>query len=530
MKAKDLRNSILQLAVQGKLVPQDPSDEPASVLLERIRAERAKLIKEKKIKAPKGGESIIYRASDGSHYEKRGKGEPVCVDDEIPFEIPESWAWARLESLAAVLNGDRGKNYPAKSKLTTKGIPFVSAVNISDGIVVEDQMLYMTEAQFKALRAGKLQCNDIVFCIRGSLGKLGIFPFERGAIASSLAIVRPYFSLEIFRQYLFCMLDAPITSTSIRNNDNGTAQPNLAAKSFERFLYPIPPIQEQERIIDRVAELMPIIEAYGALEDARERLDVELPGRLRKSILQLAVQGKLVEQESSDEPASVLLERIRAERAKLVKEKKIKAPKGGESVIYRASDGGYYEKRGKGKPQPIEVPFDVPDSWEWVRLKSLGEIVGGGTPKTHDSSLWSTEEDGIPWITPADMKNVQHRRVSHGDRYLSDKGLSGSSAQLMPAGTVVMSSRAPIGYLAIADCQIATNQGFKSIVPTIVKTNEWILLALDALMDDIKRRASGTTFKEISGSEFGETLVPLPPFPEQERIIALFERAMTANS
>ena len=207
-----------------------------------------------------------------------------------------------------------------------------------------------------------------------------------------------------------------------------------------------------------------------------------------------------------------------------------KAPKGGESVIYRASDGGYYEKRGKGEPQPIEVPFDVPDSWEWVRLKSLGEIIGGGTPKTHDSSLWSTEEDGIPWITPADMKNVRHRRVSHGDRYLSDKGLSGSSAQLMPAGTVVMSSRAPIGYLAIADCQIATNQGFKSIAPTIVKTNEWILLALDALMDDIKRRASGTTFKEISGSEFGETLVPLPPLPEQERIIALFERAMAANS
>ena len=531
MKAKDLRNSILQLAVQGKLVPQDPNDEPASVLLERIRAERAKLVKEKKIRASKGGESVIYRASDGSHYEKRGKGEPICIDDEIPFEIPESWEWCRFSSIASFLNGDRSKNYPNRNEYVSEGVAWINTGHITpDGYLDTATMNYITEAKYNSLSGGLVQTGDLVFCLRGAtFGKIArIEPFEQGAIASSLMIIR-LADLRL-REYIFAYLRSPLAYDELHKYDNGSAQPNLAAKDVEKYLVPIPPAEEQVRIVARIDELAPLVDNYGVLEDARERLDAELPNRLRKSILQMAVQGKLVKQDPVDEPVSVLLERIRAERSALIKQKKLKAPKGGESVIYRASDGGYYEKRGKGEPQPIEVPFDVPDSWEWVRLKSLGEIIGGGTPKTHDSSLWSTEEDGIPWITPADMKNVRHRRVSHGDRYLSDKGLSGSSAQLMPAGTVVMSSRAPIGYLAIADCQIATNQGFKSIAPTIVKTNEWILLALDALMDDIKRRASGTTFKEISGSEFGETLVPLPPLPEQERIIALFERAMAANS
>jgi len=319
-----------------------------------------------------------------------------------------------------------------------------------------------------------------------------------------------------------------INSISLAPYVTGTAQPKMNQQKMGTILIPIPPEKEQLRILEQYAVLAPLVAQYSTLEDARSRLDTELPDRLRKSVMQLAVQGKLVPQDPADEPASALLERIRSERAAFMKVKKLKAPKGGESIIYRASDGGYYEKRGKGVPEPIDVPFDIPDTWEWARLKTLGEIVGGGTPKTHDASLWASPVGGIPWITPADMKNAHGRRVSHGERYLSEKGLSGSSAQLMPAGTVVMSSRAPIGYLAITDRPIATNQGFKSVVPTLVDTNAWIMLALDALMDDIKRRASGTTFKEISGFEFGETLIPIPPLPEQRRIIERSERSVAA--
>ena len=173
MKAKDLKNSILQMAVQGKLVPQDPNDEPASVLLDRIREEKHKLIAEGKAKFPKGGESIIYTGSDGSPYEKRidAKGRVLsdeCIADEVPFEIPGSWEWVRLETFSLILNGDRGKNYPAKSKLADQGIPFVSALNIEDRVVSKNNMLYLNDLQYQALRAGKLQKGDLVFCIRGS--------------------------------------------------------------------------------------------------------------------------------------------------------------------------------------------------------------------------------------------------------------------------------------------------------------------------------------------------------------------------
>ncbi|KFJ00112.1 type I restriction-modification system subunit S [Bifidobacterium porcinum] len=167
-----------------------------------------------------------------------------------------------------------------------------------------------------------------------------------------------------------------------------------------------------------------------------------------------------------------------------------------------------------------EIPFEIPDSWMWTRLSELGEIVGGGTPKTGEPTFWDNSTNGIPWLTPADMSNVEDIYVQSGERYLSQTGLEKSSARLMPAGSVLMSSRAPIGYVAIASNPIATNQGFKSVVPYLLGINIWLYWCIQGRMDDIKRRASGTTFQEISGREFGMTLIPVPPLAEQERIAA----------
>ena len=245
-----LKKSILQYAVQGKLVPQDPADEPASVLLERIRAEKEQLIKSGKIKRDKH-ESVIFRR-DNSYYE-RADGIERCIDDEIPFEIPDSWEWVRLNSISKILNGDRGKNYPSKSTLSSTGIPFISALNLDGNTVVQDEnLLCMTEEQYNRLGNGKLIKNDIVVCIRGSLGKHGRYPFEKGAIASSLTILRPYYLAESIGDYIMLWLDSPAFFEQIRKYDNGTAQPNLAAKSFEQFLIPLPPHSEQHRIIAKV--------------------------------------------------------------------------------------------------------------------------------------------------------------------------------------------------------------------------------------------------------------------------------------
>ena len=171
-----------------------------------------------------------------------------------------------------------------------------------------------------------------------------------------------------------------------------------------------------------------------------------------------------------------------------------------------------------------EIPFEIPDSWEWVRLSYLGEIVGGGTPKTGETCYWKNGD--IPWLTPADMKYVKGKYVSSGERFITEKGLNESSAQLMPMGTVLYSSRAPIGYIAIAENNICTNQGFKSLVPFLKEINLYAYYCLIAFTPDIQSRASGTTFKEISGAEFGRTIIPLPPLSEQHRIVAKIEELL----
>ena len=255
---KSAKSKILDLAIRGKLVPQDPNDEPASVLIERIRAEKEELIKQGKLKRDKK-ESIIFKGDDNSYYEKVGE-KIKNIDDEIPFSLPEGWKWVYLSNIASVLNGDRGQNYPAKSRLLKDGIPFVSASNIKDGIVVSDGLLCLSESQYNTLGAGKLISGDIVYCIRGSLGKCGIFTMEKGAIASSLVIVRSIVDEQCASDYIFAYLNSSLASEEIKKYDNGSAQPNLAAKDFMNFLVPLPPLKEQNSICNKMKTMFTLIE------------------------------------------------------------------------------------------------------------------------------------------------------------------------------------------------------------------------------------------------------------------------------
>lgn len=227
---------------------------------------------------------------------------------------------------------------------------------------------------------------------------------------------------------------------------------------------------------------------------------------LKNSILQLAIQGKLVEQREEEGTAQELLEQIEAEKKQLIKEGKIKKQKALPAI------------------KEEEISFDIPESWEWVRLSDLGEIVGGGTPKTGNSEYW--DNGNVPWLTPADMRSISEKYVRYGNRFITEEGLKRSSAKLMPKGSIIYSSRAPIGYIKIAENALATNQGFKSIVPYINHVNEYIYYCLISKTNEIVSRASGTTFKEISGKKFGLTTIPLPPLEEQKRIVAKIEELM----
>jgi type I restriction enzyme S subunit len=228
--------------------------------------------------------------------------------------------------------------------------------------------------------------------------------------------------------------------------------------------------------------------------------------KLRELILQLAVQGKLVPQDGHDESASALLDRIKKHQKKLIKEKKAKKAKELPEI---SAD---------------EFPHSIPKSWKWVRLAEIGQIVGGGTPKSGEASYWS--DNGISWLTPADLYGYTERYIEKGRRDISEEGLANSSAQLMPAGTVLFSSRAPIGYVAIAGKPLATNQGFKSCVPYIDGLSEYLYFFLKHAAKGIDAAASGTTFKEVSGAKVSLIPVSLPPLPEQHRIVAKVDDLM----
>ena len=242
---------------------------------------------------------------------------------------------------------------------------------------------------------------------------------------------------------------------------------------------------------------------YDRVADAPDAI-----ARLRRFVLDLAVRGKLVEQDPDDEPASELLKRIAVEKARLVKAGEIRKPR------HLANDGD------------LAPVFEIPGSWCWCRLDSIGAIIGGGTPSAADPGNFTKPGEGIPWLTPADLGSHNELCIMRGSRDLSEKGLQSSSATLMPVGTVLFTSRAPIGYVAIAANLIATNQGFKSIVPYVTDCSRFLALGMQAFAPDIDASASGTTFKEVSGKIIAGITFPLPPLAEQHRIVAKVDELM----
>ena len=363
MNGKQLKNTILQWAIQGKLVPQDPNDEPASVLLERIREEKARLVKEKKIKKDKN-ESIIFRGDDNFHYEKFADGTVKCIDDEIPFEIPQSWCWERWGNIAFSIQ--YGFNAPA---IENGDIKMVRISDIHDNKVNWKDVPYCKISQSE-IATYLLQENDILFArTGGTVGK----SFLMGAVSESAIyagyLIRTRYSKELCPQYLKSFMDSSLYWEQLRSGTIATAQPNCNGKTLGRMLLPIPPQSEQIRIIGKLQTIESSLDKYNLAQNALDRLNAEVFDKLKKSVLQEAIQGKLVSQDPNDEPASVLLERIKAEKAKLFKEGKLKKKDLVDSVIFKGENNKYYEKVGSEiNCIDDEIPFEIPSNWQWVRL------------------------------------------------------------------------------------------------------------------------------------------------------------------
>ena len=526
MTAQQLKNSILQMAVQGKLVPQDPNDEPASVLLERIRAEKKQLIKQKKIKKEKNP-SYIFRGADNTPYEKIGNNEPVNIADEVPFEIPDSWEWIRLKDLVEK-EIKRGKS----PKYADRGTVFVFAqkCNVKQGGIDISLAKYLDMKTFdkypseEYMRDGDIIINSTG---NGTLGRIGMF-HDTDRINDNIIVPDSHVTLIratglMQRDYLFHVLKyyQPFLEDQ---GEGSTNQTELRPATVAELFIPVPPLDEQIRITEKLIELLPLVEVYGIKAKSLDAYNKDFPVQLKKSILQMAVRGKLVPQDPADEPASVLLERIRVEKHRLIAEGKIKRDKH-ESVIFRR-DNSHYEKRGSDEVCiDSELPFDIPDNWSWSRLYSFGIFSSGKTPSMQNPDNWNGK---IPWVSSKDMKKPV---IMDSEMHITE--LAAESMQLYPGGTLLLVARSGILRRLLPLCVLGVsstiNQDIKAFSLYDISLSQWLYYAIKAFEPYILKELvkSVTTVESLKFDEFMSMLIPVPPEEEQIRIICTLKEALS---
>ena len=462
MTAQELKNSILQLAVQGKLVPQCKEDEPASELLKRIEQEKSTLIKA----------GII----------KKYKELSTLSADDCPFDIPESWIWMKLGDMCQLLDGvkRRGEKHPYLEAKYLRGK--VDATILNEGKFVEKgTRLILVDGE----NSGEV-FNSTQDGYMGSTFKVLFFP----QVLSEEYVL--YFLL--FKR------------TAFRNNKTGAAIPHLNKELFFNMPFPIPPLAEQERIVAKIEELMPLVEEYGKAEEQLTKLNAEFPDKLRKSILQQAVQGKLSERDPADEPASELIKRIKTEKEALMKSGKIK----------------------KEKPLPEitedEKPFDIPETWEWVRLSDVAEVARGKSKHRPRNDKMLYENGEIPLIQTGDVARAKNI-ITNCNTYYNEKGLAQS--RLWKSGTLcltIAANIADVAVLGIDACFPDSIVGINGYAP--ITSNKYFMYMLEAFQEILDRKATKSAQKNLSVDTILSVAYPLPPLAEQKRIVKRVEELL----
>ena len=514
MNGKQLKNSILQWAIQGKLVPQDPNDEPASVLLERIRAEKARLVKEKKIKKDKN-ESIIYRSEDNSYYEKfLATGEVKCIDEEIPFEIPQGWEWERWGNIA--LSIQYGYNAPALERGDIK------MVRISD---IHDNVVQWENVPFCNIEACDIDTyllkeNDILFArTGGTVGKSFLVQSVPEPAIYAGYLIRTRYSQELCPQYLKVFMESQLYWEQLKSGTIATAQPNCNGKTLGRMLLPIPPKAEQSRLVQKLTSLTPMFQRYAKAQQDLDNLNESIDDKLKKSILQEAIQGKLVPQIAEEGTAGELLEQIKQEKLHLVKKGKLKKSALVDSVIYKSDDNKYYEQVDKKCLDITEqIPFEIPENWVWVRMGRIGDWGAGSTPQRGNANYYNGK---ILWLKTGELNNGI---VYDTEEKVTQKAFLDCSLRMNKIGDVLIAMYgATIGKLAIVGKELTTNQACCGCTPFLIY-NWYLFYFLMANRDSFIKKGEGGAQPNISRVKLVEHLIPLPPLKEQYRIVAQIEK------
>ena len=496
MDTNKLRQKILDMAIRGKLVPQDPNDEPASVLLERIRNEKQRMVQDGKLKKRDiKNDTIIFRGDDNLHYEKFQDGSVKCIEDEIPFEVPEGWAWCRLKHVCTMA---AGKAKPTDQIMTE---PFEGCYPCFGGNGIRG---YVDEYN-----------QDGIFSIVGRQGALcGNINIAKGKFyATEHAVVTTLFSGIDFNWSNYVLEALQLNSYA-----TGAAQPGLSVANVLNVFVPVPPTQEQVHIGIRIAEFIKIIEN---IEDEKENLQT-LISSAKSKILDLAIRGKLVPQNPNDEPASVLLERIRAEKEELIKAGKIKRDKK-ESIIFRGEDNSYYETIDKNTTCiDDEIPFIIPNGWAWCRLQSISSILTDGTHKTPEYSdseyLFLSSKNvtsgKIDWENVMHIPEYLHKELyerlapAKDDILLAKNGTTGIAA-------IVDRNEVFDIYVSLALIRIVNNLVFPS----------YVLYAIGSpyVQEYFNNSLKGIGVPNLHLEHIRKTLISIPPYSEQKQIAELLK-------
>ncbi|MDD6686380.1 restriction endonuclease subunit S [Sodaliphilus pleomorphus] len=499
MNGKQLKNSILQWAIQGKLVPQDPNDEPASVLLEKIRQEKEHLIKEKKIKRDKNA-SIIYRGEDNSYYEKiLATGEVKCIDKEIPFDIPKGWEWCRLKHICSM---QAGKNISANKIFSDKSDSHPYRCVGGNGLRGYTEN-FNSHGHYSIIGRQGALCG----CVNIEKGKF--YATEHAVVVDTYEILSPLF------MYYF------LTALNLNKYATATAQPGLAVSNVLEVMCPLPPLNEGMRITEKLSLLIPLIENYNVIQEKQDILNDSIKEQLKKSVLQEAIQGKLVPQLAEEGTAQELLEQIKAEKEKLVKEGKLKKSALNDSVIFKGDDNKYYENDGKNVVCiDDEIPFEIPKGWEWCRLSALTTRFSTGPFGTmlHKEDY---TDNGVAVINPANI--INHKISLNNIKQISLAKAKELQGYAVCKGDIILARRGDLRKSAIItdfeDSCIAGTGSFIFHLLGIVNSFFILFYSSPYVQDYLITDSIGTTMNNLNQKLLSRLLIPIPPLAEQVRIV-----------
>ena len=498
MTPEQLRASILQYAMEGKLVKQDPNDEPASELIQKIKSQRTRLAKESKI--------------------KKSKKLPLITDDEKPFDIPDNWEWARLNDLSENVqypfaDGPFGSNLKKEHYTDKKEVRIIQLSNIGERGWRDANHRYTTFEHLKDIKRSEVEAGDIVIAKMMPAGRAIIVPqhLEKKFVLSSDAVKFVPNKL-LYKDFLYFAINSSVFKSQVDAEVQGITRKRTSLTKVKKYILPIPPLEEQKRIVAKIKKLMPLVDEYAESYNRLQKIDNEFEDKLKQSVLRYAMEGKLVKQDPSDEPASELIKKIENEKAELIKEGKIK----------------------KSKKLPAitddEKPFDIPDSWEWVRLDSLAQVLNGDRGKNYPGKeYWISE--GIPFINAGALgeKNINKSKIN----YISEQRYKLLRAGFIKNNDILYCLRGSLGKMSISRINIGAIASSVCIIRLFddrILNYIWVALSSEFGKYLIKEFENGTAQPNLSANNIKKYYLPIPPLEEQKRIITKTNKLMKSIS